>query len=431
VQFVIIAGGLGTRSNLSIPKILNQIGGKSLLNRILDELANVPKEFESNVLFLLGHGSEQIESHLKQIEEKYDFTVTVFKEQNRLGTAGALFQSIDHLEEECVVILGDLFLDFDFASFLNFTKNRNSDLSLVCHPNGHPNDSDLVELRAEDSKLERIDLKKNRSSAPKSAIASAGIYYLRNFKRHLPNLQFRKEALDILDDLVIPNLEKFNHPIGYTTVEYIKDAGTPDRVSQIQCDVTSGAVSRRSRKSIKPAIFIDKDDTLVSDRESVISNLALRAGQEINLVNNSGIPIILITNQPSVAKGHSSLQDIQNELSLLNSRLGNDHAYLDSWYWCPHHPEIGYQGEIRIFKVKCNCRKPDVGLFKYAEQDHGLDLSNSWMIGDRETDFIAAKVLGMNFAHTIEFTQICSIDSEHHCFPRTSDAIAEARNRLC
>ena len=431
MQFVVIAGGLGTRSKLSVPKVLNEIGGESLLKRMLDQFSFSQPGQDKSVLFLLGHESEIIDSYVNQISENYDFTISIFKESKRIGTAGALVQARESLEEECIIVLGDLFLDFDFDNFLAFAKVRDSDFSLVCHPNGHSYDSDLVELSAEDSQILGIDLKRNRTSAPQGSIAAAGIYYMRGFKNYLNEIEDTDEAIDILDDLVVPHLGEMNRPIGYVTLEYIKDAGTPDRITQIERDLTNGIVKRRSRRTRKPVIFIDKDDTLILDCESGKPKFAIGVTEQIHQTNNLGIPIILITNQPKVAKGESTLQEVERELSDLNLRLGTGEAFLDAWYWCPHHPETGHSDEVRIYKVKCHCRKPNTGLFEYAERDHKLDLNRSWMIGDQETDLLAANALNMNFAHTIEFVQYCKIETNHFCFNKTSDAIKQARKQLC
>ena len=66
--------------------------------------------------------------------------------------------------------------------------------------------------------------------------------------------------------------------------------------------------------------------------------------------------------------------------------LGKDGAYLDDIYFCPHHPDRGFPGEIVSLKYKCNCRKPNIGMLLQASEQHNIDLTQSWFIGDTEKD---------------------------------------------
>ena len=66
--------------------------------------------------------------------------------------------------------------------------------------------------------------------------------------------------------------------------------------------------------------------------------------------------------------------------------LGQEGAYLDAIYYCPHHPHKGYEGERPELKIECDCRKPKPGMLFKAAEDFNIDLSQSWMIGDGEND---------------------------------------------
>ena len=73
----------------------------------------------------------------------------------------------------------------------------------------------------------------------------------------------------------------------------------------------------------------------------------------------------------------------------METLLGLDGAYLDAIYYCPHHPDSGFEGEIKELKIDCDCRKPKPGLLLKAALDYNIDLSQSWMIGDSESDIKA------------------------------------------
>ena len=78
----------------------------------------------------------------------------------------------------------------------------------------------------------------------------------------------------------------------------------------------------------------------------------------------------------------------------METLLGKEGAYLDRIYYCPHHPDKGYEGEIAELKFDCGCRKPKPGMLLEAAEDFNIDLSMSWMAGDRESDIKAGKLAG-------------------------------------
>ena len=77
--------------------------------------------------------------------------------------------------------------------------------------------------------------------------------------------------------------------------------------------------------------------------------------------------------------------------------LGNKGVYLDRIYYCPHHPEKGFKSEVTNLKIKCNCRKPNNGLFLKAIKELNIDRKNSFMIGDQFSDYLAAKKTKLKF----------------------------------
>lgn len=82
----------------------------------------------------------------------------------------------------------------------------------------------------------------------------------------------------------------------------------------------------------------------------------------------------------------------------METLLGQDGAYLDKIYFCPHHPDSGFKGEVKALKIDCQCRKPKPGLLYRAEQDLNIDLSESWMIGDSKNDILTGKNAGCKTA---------------------------------
>ena len=97
----------------------------------------------------------------------------------------------------------------------------------------------------------------------------------------------------------------------------------------------------------------------------------------------------------------------------METLLGNKGAYLDAVYFCPHHTEKGFSGEIPELKIKCGCRKPKPGMLLKATEDFNINLSESWMVGDSKTDVIAGEAAGCKtvLIGTEEFGQDITVKS--------------------
>jgi histidinol-phosphate phosphatase family protein len=102
-----------------------------------------------------------------------------------------------------------------------------------------------------------------------------------------------------------------------------------------------------------------------------------------------------VTNQPVIAKGWATEADLQNIHNKLETLLGVEHAFLDRIYYCPHHPDAGFEGERREFKICCDCRKPRIGMIQKAVAELNIDLARSWLVGDTTTDVQTAKNAGL------------------------------------
>ena len=133
-----------------------------------------------------------------------------------------------------------------------------------------------------------------------------------------------------------------------------------------------------------------KDDSDEDDDNRILPNVE----EAVYQINQSDFLSIVVTNQPMIAKGFISFDEVDQMHKKLETELGEHRAYLDAIYYCPHHPEKGCAGEIPELKIKCHCRKPDIGMFEKAQADFNIELAHSWMIGDRENDMLAGKNAG-------------------------------------
>ena len=145
---------------------------------------------------------------------------------------------------------------------------------------------------------------------------------------------------------------------------------------------------------LQPVMFLDRDGTLTKSPDLTWqeSQLELADGiaEEIAVCNNAHIPVIVITNQPVVARGWITEDGVKALHETINERLKAAGAHIDAFYFCPHHPEA----TLPEYRMQCDCRKPEIGLFKKAAESIPIDFKNSFMIGDMTQDILAGKNAG-------------------------------------
>ena len=392
MQLVIIAGRKGTRLGLKdIPKPMCPINGKPLLEMQID----LAKRYGINEIFILsGHLSQVIIDYFGD-GSKFGVNIHHIVESKPLGTAGSLKLLEGTLKERFLVFYGDVVMDFDIKSFIEFDKqNEKSIGSLIVHPGNHPYDSDLVEVN---DKKEIIGFlpKPHPKDLLYRNLNNAAVYILSpKIFNEIPNDVNTDFGKDIFPKIV----QDGKLLRAYDTPEYIKDMGTPDRLQHISEDVRSGLVASLNRKNPRRAIFLDRDGTINvnMDTHPTVECFTLLPGvpDAIRLINESLYLAVVVTNQPMIAKGFLTFDQLKLIDKKMETLLGEKRAYLDKIYFCPHHPERGFSGEITELKIQCNCRKPKPGMLLQAAQEMNIDLANSWMIGDSATDVEAGIAAG-------------------------------------
>jgi D-glycero-D-manno-heptose 1,7-bisphosphate phosphatase len=150
----------------------------------------------------------------------------------------------------------------------------------------------------------------------------------------------------------------------------------------------------------RPAAFLDRDGVLNVDTGYVYRIDQLEwvtdATEAVRLLNETGLIVIVVTNQSGVARGLYDEAAVHQLHAYMQDVLQAKGAHVDAFYYCPHHPD----GTIKEFAVDCQCRKPGTGMLEQAAREWPIDFSRSFLIGDRDADMAAAaafKIRGVRF----------------------------------
>ncbi len=381
MKAVIMAGGKGTRIasvRSDIPKPMIPVLGKPILEWQIECLK---KNGISDILIGIGHLGHFIRDYFGD-GKKFGVDISYYEEKEPLGTAGFLFKA-QGLDKDFLLLCGDTIFDIDFNRFINFHQEKKALASLMTHPNNHPYDSSLI--------VTEIEYPAEGSGGMPADTHKVAAWLAKEDER----LWYKNR---VNGDVLKPAV-KTGRIFAYDTTEYIKDMGTPDRLEQVEADLKSGLVSGKNLSQKQKAVFLDRDGTINKEVNFLtnIDDLDLLPGaaESIKKINQAGYLAIVITNQPIIARGEASLPQLQKIHNKLETLLGREGAYIDGIYFCPHHPDKGFEGERPEYKRDCECRKPKAGMILQAARDFNIDLSASYMIGDRDKDVECGGAAGL------------------------------------
>lgn len=418
MKVVIMAGGMGTRIasiKSDVPKPMIEICGKPILQW---QIENLKANGLTDITLVIGHLGHVIQEYFKD-GSLFGVNISYFIEDHPLGTAGALFKM--DIQEDFLLLCGDIMIDVDFNRFIDFHKKKQAWASLMAHPNGHPYDSSLLVTETlapqEEGGLpiesHRVTgwLNKEDSRTYYKNRVNAGIEIIspqllaETMKNYVPRHPEQPDKIDLDRDVLKPNIAS-GHIFAYDTPEYIKDMGTPDRYHEVENDLKSGKIAARNLKKKQKAIFLDRDGTINIYKGFLTKiadfDLISGAAEAIKRINRSGYLAVVVSNQPVIARGDCTFEELQCIHDKMETLLGKEGAFIDAIYYCPHHPDKGFEGERIEYKIDCDCRKPKPGLLLQAATDWNIDLSASYMIGDSERDVAAGNAAGCKQSYLIK-----------------------------
>lgn len=405
VKAVIVAGGEGKRIRSvagTVPKPLLDVGGRPLV--------------EHQILLLRRYGIREIHLTVRARDlalfrerlgsgESLGVALHYHAERKPLGTSGSVMALLAPptrmairqsrlLPKDSLVLYGDVMVNMDLRALIQFHRKKKAAATLVVHPTDHPRDSDLVETD-DKGRIRAFHPRPRSRNLLCRNLGNAALYTLSQaVARYFP-----AGPSDFMRD-VFPRALAAGAPLyGYRTREYLKDIGTPERLAAVRADWTLGRIARRHRDVGLPAIFFDRDGTLCEHVPLLhkVEDIRLLRGaaEAVRRVNEADCLAVVVTNQPVVAHGLCSLDDLDRIHARLEILLGERGAKLDGIYFCPHHPRTGFPGEDLRFKIRCKCRKPGGELVRRAARDLNIDLPRSAIVGDSTRDIETGRRLGL------------------------------------
>lgn len=228
MQAIIIAGGKGTRISsitTTIPKALLPLNNTPLIDYSINYLK---KNDCDNIIICCGHLGNKIKEHIDK--NTYNIPIKISTENKPLGTAGALHLIRDLLEDEFIVLFGDIYTTINLRKMLKFHKQKKADATLALHTSDHPQDSTVVKIDEKNRLLKLIE-KPGENWKEYGNLTKTSLYIL---KKEVIDFIDEDKKTDFAKDVFPKMLNKGKRLFGYITKEYAKDMGTPQRYKEVQ-----------------------------------------------------------------------------------------------------------------------------------------------------------------------------------------------------
>lgn len=378
-QAVILVGGKGTRLGdltRATPKPMMQITrDRCFLDYIIENLA---RQGFDRITLLAGYlGGQVVTEYHGQVRRGARIEVAV--EAQPMGTGGALREAAPLLEERFLLLNGDTFFDIAYRS-LEAVAIRQTGVMAVMALRRVPDCTRYGSVLLSQGRISAF-VEKNTSEVGEGLI-NAGIYLLdRNIVNHIP------PGVSSLETDVFPALVKANALAGCELDSYFIDIGLPDTLAEAREELP--------RRYQRPALFLDRDGVINADHGYVHQwsqfDWVAGATEVISTFNAAGYFVFVVTNQAGVAHGYYKEDAIHLLHEQVQDRLAEVGGHVDAFYYCPYHPE----GTLAEYRRHHDDRKPGPGMLNRALADWPVELTQSFLVGDKDSDIAAAHSAGL------------------------------------
>ena len=372
MQVIFQSGGLGTRlypETLNKPKCFLKVNNKTIFSHQYAELIKYNLHKKLIIITNKNHKNYFI-SFFKNKKNKPKIII----EDPVWGSGGSMIKNINILEKKFILIYSDIFFKINFKKFISFKRG---DSKIICHKSNHVFDSDTI-FFDKNNRITKIFSKKEKIKL--SNISLSGIYFLN--KNIFNKLRLKKIDMANIIKKKIKNKVIYSY---YSSEEFF-DFGTKKRLLKLK-------KKKFNKIKKKLAFIIDRDGTMIDEKNYVNSIRKIKFLKDFlfffKQIKKFNPLIICITNQSGISKGFITYKQIHKLLKFLNLKLQKKlKLNIDVFYICPHFPEKGFKGEVKKYKIKCSCRKPQNSLFKLANKNYNLNTANIYNIGNNISDMV-------------------------------------------
>jgi D,D-heptose 1,7-bisphosphate phosphatase len=371
----ILAGGLGTRLATVArewPKAMVPIGRKPFLEYLLE---NLSRQDIREVVLLTGYKEEKIRSHFGN--GYANVHIEYSNESKALGTAGAIAQAIKRFSaigDDVLVLNGDTYFDVPFRCLAEFHKKRKN---LVTMALKYQDCTDRYGSVIMEKGL--VCCFKEKTAGQGGGIINGGAYIV---SREVLDETGNWAGMSIEED-VFPLLAAEGSIGGVLFFGRFIDIGVPE-----DYEAATQVLDEWIATPKKRVIFLDRDGIINIDRGYTYKTEDLEfvdgCIEFLREARKMNYELVIVTNQAGIAKGEFSEADHANFMAAIISRLGKEGIEILDYLYCPFHPEA----KIEKYRKRSFDRKPNPGMILRAAERHFIDLTSSWMVGDKVSDRI-------------------------------------------
>ena len=380
ITAIVLVGGLGTRLRpltLRVPKPLVRVSGKPFLGYLLSKIRSMGI---SQCILLTGYKHSKVKEYCGS-GKKWGLSVRYSKENEPLGTGGALYNARRQIDSTSLVLNGDSWLDIDFASFAAF-HGKSGAWATIFSMRGDLAARGALILGKGGRVVQFLEKQKGGTG-----IFNTGAYLI------------EPAALEFLAGEVragrLPekfSMERDGFPLIAAKKKLYSYVGKGDFLDIGTFSSLVGAhkilPAHEGAGARKGAVFLDRDGVINRHSHDYVRHpgdfeFEYGAIDGMKQLSKLRMPIIIVTNQSMIGRGLSTPSDLKRIHNKMLAAFRRHKVKIADIYICPHRPD-----------EDCNCRKPKIGMLIAAQEKHNLDLAKSFVVGDTTGDILMGKTAG-------------------------------------